>query len=212
MTRRITIAGLFFAVAMQATLSSGSIVSGSGSGFNIPDNDPSGITSSIVISADEEIADVEVTLNNLSHSWAGDLKATLSNGTSSADLVVKVGDPGGTSGDSSTFNGNYGFKDGGADLWTAADNAGFGSPIAPGTYAATGAANVPVSLIGTFAGGSTAGTWTLSMSDAAQGDTGALGSWDIAFQTNPGQTIPEPTGVLIWATLAGLGMTFRRRR
>ena len=200
------------AVAVCIMLSSAAIADitdNSGAGFSIPDNSPTGITSDIAISGDEVITDLSVTLFGATHSWIGDVTATISNGTTTADLFVRVGDPGGTSGDSSTLDGDYTFADGGDDLWLAADNAGFGTPVPQGTYAPTASNNTPVSLAGTFAGGSTQGTWTLFMSDAAQGDTGAITGWGISFSS--GAAIPEPGSLAILGAM-GLACVIRRRR
>ncbi len=209
MKRYFTVTSAIAVGLMMASASIADITDNSGAGFSIPDDDPAGITSAIVISADETINDVSVTLFGATHSWVGDVTATVSNGTTTADLMVRVGDPGGTSGDSSTLDGNYTFADGGDDFWTAADNAGFGSPIPPGTYAPSGAADAPVSLAGSFGGASTQGTWTLFMSDAASGDTGAINGWGLSFSS--AAAVPEPGSLAVLGAM-GLACVIRRRR
>ena len=209
MKRYFTVTSAIAVGLMMASASIADITDNSGAGFSIPDNDPAGITSAIVISADETINDVSVTLFGATHSWVGDVTATVSNGTTTADLMVRVGDPGGTSGDSSTLDGNYTFADGGDDFWTAADNAGFGSPIPVGTYAPSGVADAPVSLAGSFGGASTQGTWTLFMSDAAQGDIGSITGWGISCSS--GAAIPEPGSLALLGAM-GLACIVRRRR
>ena len=209
MKRYFTVTSAIAVGLMMASASIADITDNSGAGFNVPDNDPAGITSAIVISADETISDVSVTLFGATHSWIGDLTATISDGTTTADLFVRVGDPGGTSGDSSTLDGDYTFADGGDDFWLAADNAGFGAPVPQGTYAPTASNDTPVSLAGTFGGASTQGTWTLFMNDAAQGDFGAITGWGISFSS--AAAVPEPGSLAILGAM-GLACVIRRRR
>ena len=209
MRRYFTVMGALTAGLLMASGAVADITDNSGAGFSIPDNSPAGITSDISIGADETITDVSVTLFGAQHSWVGDLTATITNGTETAALFVRVGDPGGTSGDSSTLDGDYTFADGGDDLWAAADAAGFGVAIPVGTYAPSGVADAPVSLAGTFGGVSTQGTWTLFMSDAAQGDTGSITGWGISFSS--GAAIPEPGSLALLGAM-GLACIVRRRR
>ncbi|MGI9441099.1 MAG: proprotein convertase P-domain-containing protein [Rubripirellula sp.] len=217
MTRILQTSSIFLALALLATNLSAGIITGNGSGWNIPDNDPGGITSDIVITENETVTDVEVTLSGLTHSWAGDVTAKISNGTKTSSLVTRVGDPGGTSGDSSTYDGDYAFSSDGGDLWAAADQAGFGQAIPVGDYKPTGVANAPVSLSSVFSGESSAGTWTLFMSDSAQGDTGALVGWSIELTTSGGagrssSPVPEPGTMTVFAVGIGVACVFRRRR
>ncbi len=210
-------------VLLAATISApelpaGVITDSSGAGFNIPDNDPTGITSSITITQDETVTDVEVTLTGLNHTWAGDVTATISNGTVTSTLFARVGDPGGTSGDSSAFNGDYTFSDDGNDLWAEADDAGFGVTIPNLDYKASGVANSQVVLATDFENQSSAGTWTLFMSDVASGDTGSLIGWGIQLTTTSGDVtptgvVPEPGTMTMFTIFAGLGsFGFARRR
>ena len=217
MTRLLQTSSIFLALALLATNLSAGIITGNGSGFNIPDNGPGGITSDIVITENETVTDVEVTLSGLTHSWAGDVTAKISNGTVNSHLVARVGDPGGTSGDSSAYGGDYTFSSDGGDLWLAADNAGFGVGIPVGDYKPTGVNNSAVSLSSDFSGQSSAGTWTLFMSDSAQDDTGALVGWSIQLTTSGGtgrasSPVPEPGSMTVFAVGIGVACVIRRRR
>ncbi|MDG1808699.1 MAG: PEP-CTERM sorting domain-containing protein, partial [Pirellulaceae bacterium] len=78
-----------------------------------------------------------------------------------------------------------------------------------GTYAPSGVADAPVSLAGSFGGASTQGTWTLFMSDAAQGDIGSITGWGISFSS--GAAIPEPGSLALLGAM-GLACIVRRRR
>lgn len=169
-----------------------------GAGFAIPDNAPAGANSVINVADSFAIANVSVTLNNLTHTWAGDLIATLSNGATTVTLFSRPGQVGGTGfGSSSDFGGNYTFADGGADL-TAALGGGGAFVIPSGTYAPAGA-------LSAFNGQNSAGNWTLSISDNAGGDLGSLGSWTLNLTAVP---TPGAAALLGLAGVAGL----RRRR
>lgn len=131
------------------------------------------------------------------HTWVGDLTATLvaPNGTSH----VLFGRTGTTSantfGSSSDLGGTYVFNDAatGTNWWAAAVT----NPVAPGSYRTTQpgpqpAANFsPVTSIDTSFAGVTNpnGTWTLRISDNAQGDTGSVTA---ASLTLVGGTPPPP--------------------
>lgn len=109
---------------------------GTGAGAAIPDNDPSGITGSATIPAGTTGA-MTVKLD-ITHTYRGDLKVTLSNGSQS---------------------------------FTLHDRAGGGRDDLSGDF--------PVEAVGDLGG-----TWTLSVSDHANVDTGTLNSWSIEVRTN----------------------------
>ena len=204
---------LVFVLALVPMLAAGvasADFSGSGSGFAFPDNDPAGASSDIVVSLapNEIISDVSVTLTGLSHTWVGDLNASLIGPGGTIDLMFRTGDAqGDCCGDSSDLGGDYTFADGGADWWAAAASAGGADIIPGGTYAPTTILGAPQSFAGTFGGTTTNGTWTLQISDEAGGDLGSLGSWTL----NITSVVPEPSSLAVLG-LAGLGMLYRRRR
>ncbi len=186
------------------------LIDNSGPGFSIPDNDPAGASSSIVIGANEIISDVDVTLFGADHTWVGDLVATIEHvdTATGATLFFRTGQIGISSGDSSNLSGNYTFSDGGADWWAEAAARTGGEALTPGTYAASGFENAAVSLAAIFSGQSTAGTWTLTISDNSQDDFGLIAGWGLSFTSTP---IPEP-GTFGVLTFAGVGLLVRRRR
>ena len=83
--KSLSLAGVVFASTVSAiaslTVLPASAVSftGTGAGFNIPDNNATGASSTITVptSSNFLITDITVTLNNLTHTWIGDLIATL---------------------------------------------------------------------------------------------------------------------------------------
>ena len=194
------------AVVCSAGVLNADIVDNSGGGFAIPDNNATGMTSSIVIAANETITDVDVTLFNTSHTWVGDLTVRLTSpNLTTADIMVRTG---GGFGDSTNIDADYTFSDGGDDWWNAADIRSDSEVIPGGTYAATTTGGGAVSLAALFSGESTAGTWTLFVSDESPDDTGTLGGWGLTITSN---AIPEPAS-LTFLGLFGVACLARRRR
>jgi subtilisin-like proprotein convertase family protein len=183
---------------------------GPGPGGTIPDATAGGvvtpITSDIVISDSYSITGASVTINGLTHSWAGDLIITLTKvGDGSATLVSRVGSTTPTGvGDSTNFGGTYTFANSGANLWTTVAGLGSTVNVPSGTYAATSAlSSTPNNAFNVFNGQNSAGTWRLSISDNANIDTGTFTSWSITL-------VPAPGAVAAFG-LAGLAGLRRRR-
>lgn len=184
----ITLAGLAGTAAAQSY---------NGAGFVIPDNNPAGATSQIVIGDAGTVQDLTVTLTGLSHTWVGDLIITLSNGSSTIDLANRTGSTGSsTVGFSWNLGGDYTFDDAAATSWEDFGNPGSGNVLPSGSY-------TPEGSLASFNGGSLAGTWTLFISDNAGLDTGSFGGWTL---TN----VPAP-GALALLGLGGLAAGRRRR-
>jgi hypothetical protein len=190
------------------------ITDNSGAGFSIPDNDPAGVSSSITIAGNEVISNLEVTLFGAAHTWVGDLVVTISNGTTTADLMRRTGNPDPSSGgfgDSDDLGGDYTFADGEANLWTWVDGNTGVIPSGRWEASTTGPVGVgtPVDLSALFGGQSTLGTWTLAISDNAGGDIGDIQGWGISFTSSA--AIPEP-GSLALLGVMGVACIIRRRR
>lgn len=177
---------------------------GPGAGGSVPDNNPTGFSSTINIGSGVTAVN-SVRLVGLAHTWVGDVTITLTNPDNvSASLATRVGRVGGTGfGDSSDFGGDYIFANSGADLWAAAAAAGAAVVIAPDTYAVSGLDNAASSLSGLAT--ATSGNWTLSIVDSAGGDLGTLTEWyvDVA-------PVPEPATMT--ALALGAAAMLRRRR
>lgn len=171
-----------------------------GAGFVIPDNLPGAPGSSSIVIADAgSIVDLNVTLNNANHTWVGDLIITLSNGSTTIDLINRPGVPElGTVGYSWNLAGTYTFDDSAATTFESIGN-GVGSAfnLASGSYA-------PENALSAFNGQNLAGTWTLSISDSASLDTGSIGGWTLSA------TVPAPSAMALLG-LGGLVATRRRR-
>jgi hypothetical protein len=162
----------------------------------IPDNDPNGRVVSFAVSGViGPVASVELTAD-LTHTWAGDVTATLVAPSGVARLVVfgRLGTGRNSAGgDSSNLGGTYVFSDlGRPDLLPAllaldsnttlpAGNFRSTSPGAPGRSNAGGC---PTSLRGVFAGltaGEANGTWTLVVTDSFAGDLGSIGTTTLSL-------------------------------
>ena len=162
---------------------------GSGVGA-IPENNPAGINVTFSVSGIAmPIKRVQLTLT-LTHTYIGDLEATLTSPGGIAHLLI-LGRIGSNStngnGFPSNLGGKYTFDDSGGDLWVAA-----GAPLTstntvpPSRYRTSTGGTIlsshggcATSLAGAFGGLSgtnTNGTWTLKIADRATGDTGSISS------------------------------------
>lgn len=192
---------------------------GTGLGVAIPDDDANGVSSVLNIPDDYTITRVAVVVS-IDHTWVGDLVFNL---TSPDGTTVTLMDrPGSSSpddvGDSSNLSSNYPviFGDrffGGGPL-VAAENLGAGCP---GTDDVIGAdcqrwTRSEGSVDAAFAGLSTFGDWTLTISDNAALDTGTLNGWLIAFQVEQTSPVPLPAGVWLFASGLFALVGVRRKR
>jgi hypothetical protein len=210
--KSLSLAGVVFASTVSAiaslTVLPASAVSftGTGAGFNIPDNNATGASSTIVVPDSFSITDITVTLNSLTHTYVGDLIATLTHvdtGTT-VSLFNRIGLVSSGAGDSSNFGGNYSFNDAfTGNIWAVAASGGSSFVIPSGNYFPTGAgSSTLVPMLTSLSGELSSGTWRLTISDNVAQDTGALGSWALNLQGTP---IPESSSVLGLLALGLLG-------
>ena len=215
--KSLSLSGVVFAGTVSAiaglTVLPASAVSftGTGAGFSIPDDNATGASSTITVPTGSNflITDITVTLNNLTHTWLGDLIANLTYVPTNTTVTLfnrigRVSSSVFDFGDGSDFNGNYSFNDAFAgDLWTVAASGDSSFDIPSGNYFPTGAGSGTLVPILTSLGGSqTAGDWQLTISDNAGLDTGSLGSWTLNLEGTP---IPEPSSGLGLLALGLLG-------
>jgi len=185
---------------------------GSGSGGAIPDNDPNGITNTVSITQNEIITDAKFRVEGLVHSWIGDLVITVTHNGQTATLLERVGRaanaPAGARGFDTNLNGTYAFVDTGQSIWTAAALNDTNAEVAPGTYEASGAGEIPINL-GVFNGTSTQGDWIFNISDRNGTALGEFTQTAVMFTST---AVPEPgtMATIVLGTMFG-GLYFRRR-
>ncbi len=197
MLRRLAAAFIVLALGHSAS-SNAADFAGGGTG-PIPDNNPTGMTIGFNVSGiTPSVGSVRLRLG-LSHTWAGDVTATLRSPGGVAKLVIlgRVGVGVGSGvGDSSDLSGVYEFSDDASlDLWAAATATGNSSPIPRGKYRASGLGVYPTrnggcatSMAGAFNGLSGAqanGLWTLTVSDHSAGDLGSVDSALLSVSAAP---------------------------
>ena len=225
-----------FFVFAAVTLSSGiafADVQGStnnNASIDIPDASVAGVpasTSTITITENEIIEEVNFSIEGLAHTWVGDLVATVTHVQSgrSVTLFSRIlrDNPNFGVGDESNFQGDYVFSDATNNgLWEEAARGQTnyvlrtteGDPddpqTNPGIYnAAAGLTGAPISINDAFAGISTQGEWVLDLSDRNATQVGSFREFSVEFTTT---AVPEPSTFvwLIAAATAGIGI--RRRR
>lgn len=185
--------GLIFAAtamvaAMAASASSAATYSYDGSGGDLPDL----VDFSTVIAVPDAftISDLNITLNDLTHSFWADLEIFLSHD----GVTVALADDNGGGSDP---NGTFTFDDEAA--------------VDVGSINTAGGSFRPLNALSAFDGQSAAGVWTLRIRDDAGADAGALRSWNLTF--TDGAAVPEPT---TWALMimgfGAAGAAMRRRR
>lgn len=157
---------------------------GPGDGYGIPDDNTAGVNSSILINEVGEITDLDLILSDLSHSFLGDLIINLTHEDSgtSWNITNRAGQLEGgdeTFGFDIDLDGTYTIDDESTN-GSFHDQISFeGGLLPPGDYNSLGS-------LANFDGLDVAGSWTLSISDNAGGDTGELGSWSLRVETTGG--------------------------
>ncbi len=129
----------------------------------IPDSNPAGVVSTLIVPTAATVADVNATVN-INHTWDGDLILSL---ISPAGTPVTLANHRGGSGDNFV---NTVFDDEAA------------VPISDGSAPFTGSFR-PEAPLSAVDGQAANGTWQFKVVDAAAGDTGTITAWSIALTT-----------------------------
>jgi subtilisin-like proprotein convertase family protein len=159
-----------FAVSLGTLGSSGTI------NLAIPDGNPTGVNSTIVLPANSiaNANNLRVRIN-ATHTWVGDVRFTLTSPCGTTFLFDRPGVPASTFGNSADLSGVYTFD---VTAATIIPETG-GGVIAAGSYRPSDAPGNPHNWAGLTFPCATAGNWVLNASDAALGDAGTLVSWEI---------------------------------
>jgi len=142
----------------------------------ITDNDPLGVTDTIVVPDNGIITDLNVQVIAM-HSWVGDLIFSVehTDTVTTAVMIDRMGVPASSFGCASDDLIAW-IDDEGPD-GNIEDTCDPGPPAANGSFVGGDPAN-PTLMAG-FDGQDINGTWVLTVSDNAAGDTGMLDSWTI---------------------------------
>lgn len=179
----------------------------SGSGATITSNATQTID---IVIADSRpiIGNFFVSLNTFSHTFIGDVSATVThvNTATTVQLFQRPGRTTSGQGCNSNFNGTYILSDLGATTFgSCVGLSGTNAVLAAGTYRASqdqGATDEAAIAIANFFNTQVAnGTWRLTITDSASGDTGTLASWTVNFDVAE-NGVPEPASAMI--VIAGL--------
>ena len=171
--------GLFIADEVDCSQATGPSTTYDGAGaLAIPDGDPAGISQTITVGDSFNVAEVEVSLD-VTHTWIGDICATLEHNGTSVTVVQRIGEPGlGCAGGCCACDGDNMSLD-------LDDDAGMVPPC-PGDGTGPNGLFLPAEALSAFDGMDSAGDWTLTIADNAAQDTGSLDAWSI--------TLSEPAG------------------
>jgi len=199
---------------------------------NIPDNNPAGVTTTIDIPCpDSTIEDLDLLLQ-ISHTWVGDLTATLSKDGGAPVVVLDrpglqppLPPPGsccGCSGDDIDAT----IDDEGAT--GVEDECAAGTPTIQGAF--IGGDPATNTLMATWDGSDICGSWALNVSDGAGADTGFITQWCLVPGTDGGGDgagdgagdgggdgggVPSTTGIgviVLMLLLLGSSAYFLRRK
>ena len=188
----------------------------------IPDSDGGAAVDVLSIPDAETIANLDVSLQ-IVHTWTGDLRAELTNGNCTIQLLHRIGLDGDTCCGCSGDDFDVVLDDDGASSIEASCGSG-GSGGAAGSFTPgdpLGNGLWPTAMADCN-GESTAGDWTLTVTDGAGGDTGVVLEWCVT-NTGGGGTgdgggaVPATgtTGLIILAVLLMIGgslFVLQRRR
>jgi YD repeat-containing protein len=131
---------------------------------SIPDKSATGVSSSVTVAGTGTVANVDVSIARITHTWDGDLQIELTgpDGTK----VVLADRPGGVNNPGDNFVGTV-FSDSAA------------TPLSSGAAPYTGTFKPQGGRLAAFAGKPVAGKWTLRVSDLAENDVGTLTGWGL---------------------------------
>lgn len=158
----------------------------------IPDNNTTGVNSTITIPSGITISahtDLEVDITfNPAHTWAGDIKVRLTSpGSANTLLFDRPGVPASSTGNSDNLAGPYTFRTTATSIIPETSGSP-GGVIPAGSYRPSNTSGSAHNWSGLTFPVSAGGTWTLNVSDRASGDVGTLTSWTLRIKNPSGIT------------------------
>ena len=147
-------------------------------GVAIPDNSSGGVSTTLSVGSAGILKDVDVRINNLPHTWVGDLVMDLT--SPDGTRVVLAEHPGGPDNSGNNFT-NTIFDD------EASTNISAGAPPYTGSFKPQN------DQLSRFDGKQQQGTWTLRVRDLFAGDVGTINEWGTVMRTaqcSSGDTTP----------------------
>jgi subtilisin-like proprotein convertase family protein len=147
-------------------------------GVAIPDNNSGGVGTTLSVGPAGILKDVDVRINNLSHTWVGDLVIDIT--SPDGTRVVLAEHPGGPDNSGNNFT-NTIFDD------EASANISAGAPPYTGSFKPQN------DQLSRFDGKQQQGTWTLRVRDRFAGDVGTINDWGTVTRTaqcSSGDTTP----------------------
>ena len=148
----------------------------------IPDDRPNGVTDSINITDDYEIADVDVRIDSITHTFSGEVTFGIKgpNGYGTDTLSLLGAGAAGTDGGDNFVNTLFDDEATGNILTQTAANAPFTGSFKPAFNSPSWGGDAdPIPQLSNFDGTSSLGTWTARVSDQAAVDTGTLNGWSL---------------------------------
>jgi subtilisin-like proprotein convertase family protein/uncharacterized protein YvpB len=183
----------------------------SNSAHAIPDNDPSGYSSTLRIEDPRYIADLDVRLD-IDHTWVGDLIVTLHHEESGKviELINRPGVPPGTTQEGCKIDNVKAILDDDVSLPVENECSSYPAAIGVNSFieAAIAGSYVPEQSLELFTAGAISGQWTLTVADLSPHDTGRINQWCMAAKlidtpdVNPPP--PPPSGLPKQAYITGV--------
>jgi subtilisin-like proprotein convertase family protein len=157
-----------------------------------PINDLATISTNVNVAPTFTVQDVNVTIQDLFHTYWSDVDIFLSHGATTVQLHENQGN-------SSDPNGDFTFDDEAASPHTALNT--------------SGGAFQPLNALSAFDGLSSSGVWTLTIGDDVGNDVGSYAGWTLSLTGESVGAVPEPaTWALMILGFGGAGAMVRRRR
>ncbi len=137
----------------------------------IPDNDPNGVSSTITMTGNDPIQDLNIDID-ISHTYVGDIIITIEHLGVTATILDRPGFPAS----------NFGCSQN--DITAVFDDEGTApAETTCNTGVAISGSVIPNQALSVFDGQSSGGVWTVTVSDNAGQDTGILNTWCLAMTT-----------------------------